>query len=343
MGAAAVQEKNRLSDGRLVRALEGTYTQIQMFRLKGRIPTSEGIMSVKELDDAINLSGAHSSINVTGWWRTNRYAVYAKGFEKELDKPVGAKVVWIENGVSYTFEVPDVKNPMNKDKGLRQASGMLDFALDKLQYDEEKRIVSVTPDFTETDVTVRDIMRPRNWALVDADGYPIRTRPSDQTTPDVRYSYVRHSGEFDKKASGYHGSVARDGFSGRRFVYSGIGWQGGSGVAVVGRDAIVAGNIAPIVRKAEQSGCGARLDRVQGAPEAELPPVPKKIPVAESVISHNEPTKESLNFDDNLILNITVDDFKKRVADAEDELIRLSKILHPDQLAAFRWLIDGLK
>ncbi len=67
-----------------------------MFGLKGRIPRHESIMTVRELDDAINVSGAWKPIDVNGWWRTNRYGVYARGFERELDKPVGASVVWVE-------------------------------------------------------------------------------------------------------------------------------------------------------------------------------------------------------------------------------------------------------
>ncbi len=122
---------------------------------------------------------------------------------------------------------------------------MLDFAFDKLQYDEDKRIVSVTPDFDpEIDVTIRDIMRHRNWALVDADGYPLRTKLADSDNPKARYSCIKHYHitEFDGEATGWHGSVSRGLYcsdkycSGRRLVFANVDWQGGSGVAVVARE-----------------------------------------------------------------------------------------------------------
>lgn len=273
MGVSTTEKvNNRLSDGRVVRALDGTYTQVQLFGLKGRVPCHESIMGVKDHDDSLNISGAWRAIDVTGWWRTNRYGVYARGFEKKLDKPVGARVVLIEDGVSYTFEVPDVKNPLNKDKGLRQATGMLDFALERLQYDEGKRIVSVASDFNpETDVTVRDIMRPRGWALVDADGYPLRLSPSNADVSEARYSFVRRSDEFNKKSTGYHGSVARNVLGGgyRRNVIADFGWQDCSGVALVGREAA-----APLESEAPASPtAGLQLIRnpteliVKGTPE----------------------------------------------------------------------------
>lgn len=247
MRGKAVQGNNRLSDGRAVRALEGMYSQTDMFSLKGRIPAHESIMSVRELDDAINVSGAHSSIKVNGAWRSDRYGVYARGFETELDKPVGAKVVWFEEySVHYTFEVPDVRHPTDKSKGLRQATGMLDFALDKLQYNEGRLTVSVAPDFNpETDVVVRDIMRPKGWALVDADGYPMRKDPSHEGEPAARYSFVNHSNEFRENATGWHGSIARfldyyfnvDTF--KTVVGAYFGWSK-TGVAVVARDIKVA-------------------------------------------------------------------------------------------------------
>ncbi len=267
-----------LSDGVVVRALEGTFRQAEMFSLKGRIPIHESIMTVKDRADALmhitfhnfyppNARKFREALNDKDWWRTSSYGVYARGFEEKLDKPVGDSIVWVEDGVPYTFEVPDVKHPLDPDKGLRQAAGMLDFALDKLHYDEGRRVVSVVPDFNpESDVAVRDIMRPSEWALVDADGYPLRTEPSREGTSEAILSCVRHYDEFGDKATGWHGSVAchiwdwwdsfLTGFDITywREVRADLPWQFGSGVAVVSRDAIVAGNDAPIVQSVEQSG-----------------------------------------------------------------------------------------
>jgi hypothetical protein len=234
----AQRGNNRLSNGLVVRPVKGKFTQIELFRLKGRIPKHESIMNVRELDDALNVRGVWKVIDVNGSWRTNRYGVYARGFERELDKPVGASIVWIEDGISYTFEVPDLEHPNDSNRGLRQATGMLDFALEKLQFDEDRGIVSITSDFDpESDVTVRNIMRPRGWALVDVEGYPLRTRPSDPHNSISRYSYVRHSDQFDREATGWHGSISRiiGIVDDRRYVYAYVEWGIDYGVAVVTR------------------------------------------------------------------------------------------------------------
>ncbi len=242
----------KLSDGRVIRVFAGEYTQEEMFGLhKSGLfdPKTETIMSVRELDDALNVSGAWKAVGVDGCWRTREYGVHATGFEKELDKPVGASVVYITIGedVPYTFEVPDVKHPQDKDKGLRQATGMLVFALDKLDYDEGKRILSVVSNFNpETDVRVKDIMRPAGWALVDADGYPIRTRPSNGDTNEARYSAVRDSDALEG-CTGWHGSVVRSVYRRdddiRRLISTDDDWEG-LGVALVPR---VADSESPVL------------------------------------------------------------------------------------------------
>ncbi len=251
MDATAVAEKpkNRLPDGRVIRALEDgngqkTFRQVEMFTLvRALVPAHETVMGVKDHDQSIQ-SGTYSLVNANNWWRTRRYGVYVRGFEKELDKPIGDKVVWIEEldgrKIDFTFDVPDVKNPHDKNKGLRQATGMLDFDFKKLQYTAGTRTVSVASDFDpETDVAVRDVMRPRNWGLVDADGYPLRSNPSNSGVPEARFMHVRNSDEFEKKATGWHGSVARNVvdfiYYWGRFVLAISDWSEASGVTVVGR------------------------------------------------------------------------------------------------------------
>lgn len=246
---SAVAQKSRLSDGRVVRALGGTFTQEQMFGLhKSGLfnPAVERIMDVKDHDDSLNVSKVWETINVNGWWRTGRYAAYRRGFEKE-DLQVGDKIVWVERDIARTLEIPDVPvaiiRPDGKSEiiGLRQAVGLLDFDLTKLQYDLDARVVSVTSDFNpETDVRVVDIMRPRGWALVDANGYPLKSNPSDERAPEARYSYVRLSENLAKKATGWHGSLACyisliDGkvHIGSRGVAAVGYWYDVSGVAIV--------------------------------------------------------------------------------------------------------------
>lgn len=208
----AVQNLPRLPDGRYVRILEGTYTQTQMFGLK--IPAHESIMTVKEYDallvpEVVQAITAHSN-----WIRTREYAFYPKGFERQ-DLPMGDKIIYVETGVAYTFIVPDVSVNVNGTSvGLRTAIGMGVIPIEKLrleQVDETHFTVLVTSDFNPaSDVKVVDIMRPSGvWALVDADGYPIRARPSDFFIPEARCSYVRNFNEFEKNATGWHGSLVR--------------------------------------------------------------------------------------------------------------------------------------
>jgi len=260
MGAATAQVvNNRLPDGRAIRALEAangkrTFRQAEIFTIvRALVPAHETVMDVKDHDVSIQ-TGAYSSVNANGWWRTRRYGVYPRGFEKEFDKPVGEKIVWVEEidgrKADFTFKVPDVPHPSVKDNGLRQATGMLDFDFEKLQYNEERRVVSVVGDFNpETDVRVLDVMRPREWALVDTDGYPLRSQPSSSRVPEARFMYVKNSDEFEKGATGWHGSVARgvDDVDGGRGVGAVGVWSVASGVAIVGRSAA-----APLVEVPEE-------------------------------------------------------------------------------------------
>lgn len=201
------------------------------------VPANETIMSVKEHDQSIQ-SGAYESVNVNNWWRTPEYGFYPKGFEKKA-LPLGDKIVYIANGVAETLDVPDVpvKLANGKTIGLRQVVGMGVIRLEKLQYDEDRHIVSVTSDFDPAkDVKVVDIMRPSGWALVDADGYPLKTQPSNENVPNARYSCVRHSYDLEKKSTGWHGSLDRvldDNDFRRRVVGADTLWSVVSGVALV--------------------------------------------------------------------------------------------------------------
>jgi len=240
--ATAKNAKNLLSDGRVIRDLERTFTQVQMFRLiSGIVPANESIMNVKDHDDALNVSGAWKAINTNGWWRTGEYAFYPKGFEMR-DMPLGDKLVHFEDGVAHTLDIPDVpvKIANGQTVGLRQAIGMGVIRFEKLRLDQtdaKADVVSVTTDFDPaTDVKVVDIMRPRGWALVDADGYPIKSQPSSVEVSEARYSYIRHEDEFEGESTGYHGSVARYvnyyGNDFRRYVGANGWWSCDSGVAV---------------------------------------------------------------------------------------------------------------
>jgi len=244
MGAPAVREtNNRLPDGRSIRALEGTFTQKQMFTLRSSglyAPQSEGIMSVKDHDQSFQ-SSVCSVVDVSGWWRTCEYAFYPRGFEKR-DLPLGDKLVYVEDGFTHTLSIPDVpvsivrSDGKSETIGLRQAIGMGIIKLEKLdlrQIDERADEVSVTTDFDPaTDVKVVDIMRPKAWALVDADGYPLKSKPSSSKVSGARCPYVRDENGFEAGSTGYHGSLARG--ADRPIVDANDKWQYGSGVALVG-------------------------------------------------------------------------------------------------------------
>ncbi len=218
-------------------SLNGEFTQAQVFRLKGKMPSHESILSVKGHDLVLNPNECFRVPGFPIWVRTGEYGVYARGFQKDLDAPVGTIVIWTENNCSYSFIVPDARHPGDKDKALCQASGMLVFPIDKLEYDERYRVVSVSQSFDPArDVRVVDIMRPGGWALVDGEGYPVRGKPSDIYDPDARCAYLRSPGEFFPNASGWHGSIARGvDFGGyqRRAINAELEWRYPSGVSVI--------------------------------------------------------------------------------------------------------------
>ena len=200
----SLEAQPALSDGRRIRALPERFTQPQMFSLI--LPRQESIMCVKDLDDACNASGGWSD-PYTGRWRSGRYGVHARAFEL-LDRQIGASVVWTESGLSYIFEMPDVRHPTDRSRGLRDACGLIEFPLPKLCYDDGGRKVSVTADFDpEKDVAVRDVRRIRGWALQNAEGYPSRSMPSDASVPQARFSGFFSANEFEAGSNGWHGSI----------------------------------------------------------------------------------------------------------------------------------------
>lgn len=260
MGAAVREATNKLPDDRSIRALEGTYDQKKMFTLRSSglyVPATEGIMTVKDHDQSIHC-GAFKSINATCWWRTGEYAFYPKGFQTR-DMPLGDKLVYVENSVWHILMIPDVPvaivrpDGISETVGLTKAVGMGVFKLEKLglkEIDERADVVSVTTDFDPaTDVKVVDIMRPsggplHGWALPDADGYPLRSRPSGIKVSKARKSYLKPENEFEAGSTnypiGYHGSIDRCvHYYVLNEVRNGIGvateWRSDSGVAVIRR------------------------------------------------------------------------------------------------------------
>jgi hypothetical protein len=215
-------------------------------RSKGHVLANEELMLIKDFDGSgFNPRAALRDARVSqdGWWRTGEYAFYRRGFEKK-DLWLGERLVYVDRGLVHVLDIPDVPATLANGKrvGLRQATGMGVFRLEKLrleQIDDKTDVVSVTTGFDPAiDVKVVDIMRQRAWSsLVDGSGYPLKSEPSGCTAAGAKYSWLRQENLFEEGSSGYHGSVGC-GISGvlyRRFVMAYESWSDASGVAVIDR------------------------------------------------------------------------------------------------------------
>lgn len=214
------------------------FTQKEIFSLIKKLK-KEKILTFKELLDAIpNESYKQISTKAYGW-RAREYVVYRKGFEQKLDLELGEKIVYIENKLDYTFEIPDVKVWLATKTGgfltdLRKTAGMAVFDIHKLQYDPKKRVVKVIKDFNpQRDVKIIDIMRPHGWALYELNGFPTRLLKSDDKNPKAIYSWTKEAKDFEDGSTGYHGSIYRKlDFDDWREMDATHDWRYLSGVAV---------------------------------------------------------------------------------------------------------------
>jgi hypothetical protein len=203
----------RLSDGRIMKAMTGAnVTQVQMFNLAGRFnPKTEGIATLKQVDDALNVSGTYPEVMGERRVRTGEYVVYHRG-PKE---PLGREIIWMEEGVRYKLLVPDVPvDFQGKQISLQKAAGMGVYdsiSLLKLeQTDRHMYSVSASdPDGLTGKVRVVDFMRD-NRALPDERGFPLASQPVSFTNAARRYGRTRT--DFEKGATGWHGSVGRGAF-----------------------------------------------------------------------------------------------------------------------------------
>ena len=230
---------NLLTDKRPMRAMEGSVNQVQMFQVRGKFnPQIEGVATVREADDALNVSGIYRAVMGTRWVRTDQYAVY----KKDPKAPLGKEVTWVEDGVRYVQQIPDVPVQFGgKEISLQKAvaMGVYDsIGLLKIeQTDTGLYTVSAVDQATLAGkVRAVDFMRG-GWALTDEHGFPLASQPVSSSNSAARYGWVRS--DYQKGADGWHGSVARYGFYYviRQDVYAIDGWSVASGVALVGRSA----------------------------------------------------------------------------------------------------------
>jgi len=234
--ATAKKANNQLSDGRPMRAMEGSVTQMQMFNPFPRgifTPAVEGIAKVKDVDDALNKSGIYAAVMGSRWVRTDEYGVY----HRDPTAPLGRELLWIEDGVLYRKIIPDVPVQFKgREISLQKVVGMgvyPSIGLLKVEQNDEK-------GFTVSPVSLDDIagkVRAMNfmsgWAEPDEYGFPDGDKPGSVSSDTARRGLVRE--HFDNKATGYHGSLARyvDDFDGRRGVDADVDWSEASGVALV--------------------------------------------------------------------------------------------------------------
>ncbi|MFH1221974.1 MAG: hypothetical protein V1492_02725 [Candidatus Micrarchaeota archaeon] len=183
---------------------DGSITRRHRFALAGKFdPTVEGISGG---DDATHAT--EFSLTVMGglWHRTNEYGVY----HRNPKAPLGKELLWIEEGVSYKITIPDVPvqfrgNEISLQKvvgtGIYPSTSLL-----QINQTGEKEF-TVSPVSLDA---IAGVVRAMNyargiWAELDEDGFPDGDKPSNADT--ARYGWVIT--DFDKRATGYHGSFSR--------------------------------------------------------------------------------------------------------------------------------------
>jgi hypothetical protein len=154
----------RKSMGLKIRHNEGSngyFTQFGMFGIYKYLPAHKRIMSPEDFFIAHKTHWKDPNQSPFGELecRTNRYVVY----KKNPLEPIGKSVFWSEDvfgcnptgaclgiyHVPATFNVPDLKHPSDKSKGLQDARGMVQFDIKDLTFDFESGEVNVKSDFDE--------------------------------------------------------------------------------------------------------------------------------------------------------------------------------------------------
>jgi len=226
----------------------GSVTQTQMFHLHGRFnPRVEGIARVKDVDDALNISGIYAAVMGSCWVRSDEYGFY----HRDPTAPLGKELLWVERGVLYRKIIPDVPVRFNgKEVSLQKVAGGMgiypSISLLKGEQTDEKefKVSPVSLDAIAGEVRAMNFKR-NGWAEPDEYGFPDGDKPGF-LSDTARYGWIRtdYSGlgvtDFDGKATGYHGSFGQG--VGDFFFYVGRGvcaylfWSVGSVAALVGRE-----------------------------------------------------------------------------------------------------------
>ncbi len=229
---------NRLSDGRPMRVMENPATQVQLFDLCRRFnPQVEGIAKVKDVDDALIVSKIYKAVMGDRKVRTDEYSVYHRDPTAEL----GKEIFWVEGRVRYKMVIPDVPVKFDgKEISLQHVVGMgiypsIDLLKIEATGENEVTVSPISLDAIAGKVRAMNFMRS-GWAFPDEYGFPDGSKPSTTFIVAARYGWART--DFDKGATGCHGSVVRgimdtdNGWG--RGVYAGVKWSSAIGVALVG-------------------------------------------------------------------------------------------------------------
>lgn len=234
---SAKPKEARLSDGRQMRALDGVFTQMQMFDVACKAESlKHAVATMKDADDALTISKVSGSVFGNAHIRTGEYCFSAR----EPGKPFGSELVFIEKGIRYRMEIPDVRVPFNgKEPSLRAIKGALiiidSITLLKLTKISEGEYLVSPADGAKFEGRIHAVpFLGKGWVKAGSLGYPDTGKSSSADDPSARHVWMRTV--FEDGATGYHGSMARTmGGDGGRSIIADLDWSAACRVAVVGR------------------------------------------------------------------------------------------------------------
>ena len=190
---------NRLSYGRSIRALEGRFTQRDMFALSRQRfnPKIEGIAKVEDLHDA-HVKKLFDGLD----FRTDEYRVY-----RHPGQPLGSEISWMEDGVIYRHLVLDVPVQFEgREISLQRAAGMG-------VYDS---ISLLKIEQTDANVFTVSVVDPSSLAgRVRAADFKAEGHTEMWDRNEWAYGHAELEGRPGNKSgiedgtTGYHGSISR--------------------------------------------------------------------------------------------------------------------------------------
>jgi len=263
MGASEKQ-RNLLSDGKRMRILKSSATQVGMFAIAAQFKAKpDKIATINDLDDALHLSKIfnqllrgldkrHSYFGITEWARTDEYGVFHRDPKAQLGKMI--KLFEEEPRGCYRHIIPDVPVMQSgKEISLQKAVGVAVYdsieLLKIVQSDERLFDVSaIDPAALAGKVEVVDFMR-NHWARTNQRGIPIKSLAASLEYHGTRCGWQKKFDISDHDSTGWHGSFARGGYIDRTGQQVGsigsydvatniYGWTANSWVALVSREAV---------------------------------------------------------------------------------------------------------